>query len=118
MQLSALESVDVGLRGGYYDNFGVFRDMVQNHLLQMMMLTAIEPPGRFDADLIRDEKVRLLHRCAAIARDDVVSGQYAGYNRPTAPALRCALRPTLRCGCGWIMNAGAVCPFTCAPARP
>ena len=103
VQLSALESVDVGLRGGYYDNFGVFRDMVQNHLLQMMMLTAIEPPGRFDADLIRDEKVRLLHAVRPIARDDVVSGQYAGYNPADGSgiAVRTATYAALRL---WVDN--------------
>lgn len=80
VQISALEAVDVGTRGGYYDDFGVFRDMFQNHMLQMMMLTAIEPPDHFDADLIRDEKVRLLNAVRPVAPEDVVSGQYAGYN--------------------------------------
>ncbi len=80
VQISALEAVDVGTRGGYYDDFGVFRDMFQNHMLQMMMLTAIEPPDHVDADLIRDEKVRLLHAVRPIASEDIVSGQYEGYN--------------------------------------
>ncbi len=80
VQISALEAVDVGTRGGYYDDFGVFRDMFQNHMLQMMMLTAIEPPDLFDADLIRDEKVRLLNAVRPVAPEDVISGQYEGYN--------------------------------------
>ncbi len=80
VQISALEAVDVGTRGGYYDDFGVFRDMFQNHMLQMMMLTAIEPPEYFDADLIRDEKVRLLNSVRPIQPQDVICGQYGGYN--------------------------------------
>ena len=80
VQISALEAVDVGTRGGYYDDFGVFRDMFQNHMLQMMMLTAIEPPDHLDADLIRDEKVRLLNAVRPIVSEDIVSGQYEGYN--------------------------------------
>lgn len=80
VQISALESVDVGQRGGYYDDFGVFRDMFQNHMLQMMMLTAIEPPEHFNAGLIHDEKIRLLNAVRPVAHSDVVSGQYDGYN--------------------------------------
>ncbi len=80
VQISALEAVDVGTRGGYYDDFGVFRDMFQNHMLQMMMLTAIEPPDQFDADLIRDEKIRLLNAVRPVKPADVVCGQYGGYN--------------------------------------
>ena len=80
VQISALEAVDVGTRGGYYDDFGVFRDMFQNHMLQMLMLTAIEAPKHFDADLIRNEKVRLLNAVRPITPGDVISGQYAGYN--------------------------------------
>ncbi len=103
VQISALEAVDVGTRGGYYDDFGVFRDMFQNHMLQMMMLTAIEPPDHLDADLIRDEKVRLLHAVRPIASSDIVSGQYEGYNPADGSdgAVRTATYAALRL---WVDN--------------
>ncbi|MCS7038074.1 MAG: glucose-6-phosphate dehydrogenase [Caldilineales bacterium] len=60
VQISVLEEVGVGRRGGYYDNAGVLRDMFQNHLMQLLTLTAMEPPTAWDATLLRDEKVKVL----------------------------------------------------------
>ncbi|RME86401.1 MAG: glucose-6-phosphate dehydrogenase [Caldilineae bacterium] len=60
VQISVLETVDVGRRGGYYDQAGVLRDMFQNHLMQLLTLTAMEPPTAWDATLLRDEKVKVL----------------------------------------------------------
>ncbi|MEK6249496.1 MAG: glucose-6-phosphate dehydrogenase (NADP(+)), partial [Planctomycetales bacterium] len=60
VQITVAEEVAVGHRGGYYDSAGVLRDMFQNHLLQLMMVTAMEVPVRFDANLVRDEKVKVL----------------------------------------------------------
>jgi len=60
VQISVLESVAVGHRGGYYDQAGVMRDMFQNHLMQLLALTAMEPPNAWDATQLRDEKVKVL----------------------------------------------------------
>lgn len=60
VQISVLEEVGVGRRGGYYDHAGVMRDMFQNHLMQLLSLTAMEPPTTWDATLLRDEKVKVL----------------------------------------------------------
>ncbi len=60
VQITAAEEVTVGHRAGYYDTAGVLRDMFQNHLLQLLTLTAMEAPARFEADAVRDEKVKVL----------------------------------------------------------
>lgn len=83
VQITVAEEVDVGERAGYYDSAGVVRDMIQNHLLQLLMITAMESPVRYAADAIRDEKVKTLHAVrpfdpATVARD-TLRGQYQGY---------------------------------------
>lgn len=90
VQITVAEEVDVGQRGGYYDNSGVLRDMFQNHLLQLMMIAAMEAPVRFDADLVRDEKVKVLRsirqlRGGDFARD-TFRGQYHGYQQQQSVA--------------------------------
>ena len=81
VQITVSEEVGVGHRAGYYDTSGALRDMFQNHLLQMLSLVAMEPPVSFDADRIRDEKVKLLRSVRQLAPVDVdqyfVRGQYA-----------------------------------------
>lgn len=79
VQITVAESVDVGTRAGYYDSSGILRDMFQNHLLQLLMLTAMEPPSSFDADILRNEKVKVLQAIKPLTSDDVVLGQYEGY---------------------------------------
>ena len=83
VQITVAEEVDVGKRAGYYDNAGVIRDMVQNHLLQLLMITAMESPVRYEADAVRNEKVKVLHAVrpidAATVRDSTFRGQYRGY---------------------------------------
>ena len=83
VQITVAEDVDVGSRGGYYDQAGVLRDMFQNHLLQLMMITAMEAPVRFQADFVRDEKVKVLRAVRKMAGADfaqnTVRGQYEGY---------------------------------------
>lgn len=83
VQITVAEEVDVGRRGGYYDTAGVLRDMFQNHLLQLLMITAMESPVRFQSEFIRDEKVKVLRAIepltgADFARD-TLRGQYEGY---------------------------------------
>ncbi len=83
VQITVAESVDVGSRAGYYDTSGVVRDMIQNHLLQLMMVTAMEPPARYAADPVRDEKVKVLQAVRSKSPEDIardtVRGQYKGY---------------------------------------
>jgi glucose-6-phosphate 1-dehydrogenase len=75
------EQEGVGHRGGYYDQAGALRDMMQNHLMQLLCLVAMEPMVSFDADEVRNKKVDVLHAVRPISRRDVrrcaVRGQYA-----------------------------------------
>ena len=79
VQVTVAESVDVGTRAGYYDRSGVMRDMVQNHMLQLLSLIAMEPPSAFDAVALRNEKVKVLQAARAVKLEDTVRGQYEGY---------------------------------------
>jgi glucose-6-phosphate 1-dehydrogenase len=79
VQISMLESVGVGHRTGYYDQAGVLRDMFQNHMLQLLTLTTMEPPSAFNAKTLRDEKVKVLQSLRPIPLTDGVWGQYQGY---------------------------------------
>ena len=80
VQITVAESVGVGGRWGYYDKAGALRDMVQNHLLQLLCLAAMEPPIALDADAVRDEKLKVLKSLTPIAGADAVQltvrGQY------------------------------------------
>jgi glucose-6-phosphate 1-dehydrogenase len=81
VQISVAETIGLEERGGYYDGTGALRDMVQNHMLQLLALVAMEPPADFDATSIRDEKVKVLRSLRPIREadvpDHVVTGQYA-----------------------------------------
>ena len=81
VQITAAESLGVGSRGGYYDKSGALRDMVQNHLMHLLCLVAMEPPVALTADAIRDEKVKVLRALRPIppqcAANGVVRAQYA-----------------------------------------
>lgn len=83
VQITAAETVDVGHRAGYYDGVGVVRDMMQNHMLQLLTLVAMEPPASFDADALRNEKVKVLKAVRPITQHEVgqqtVRGQYRSY---------------------------------------
>jgi glucose-6-phosphate 1-dehydrogenase len=80
VQITAAESVGVEGRGGYYETAGALRDMVQSHLLQLVSLTAMEPPVSFDATSVHDEKIKVLRAICEMKDDDVdrlvVRGQY------------------------------------------
>jgi glucose-6-phosphate 1-dehydrogenase len=81
------ETADIGQRAGYFDNFGIIRDVMQNHLMQMLALTAMEEPDRLDATAVRDEKAQVLNAVRPLQVNDIVLGQYAGYrNEPGVPA--------------------------------
>jgi len=82
VQISVAETVGVGHRAGFYEHAGVVRDMFQNHIMQLLTLTAMEPPAAFEADAIRAEKVKVLESIRPIPREEVddwaVRGQYGG----------------------------------------
>ncbi len=102
VQITAAETVSVGGRAGYYDQSGVVRDMVQNHLLQLLTMVAMEPPSRMDADTLRNHKVDVLRAIRRWNPEEkalnTALGQYRGYHdengvapgsdTPTYAALR------------------------------
>lgn len=94
VQITASETMGVGTRAGYYENAGALRDMVQNHMLQLLCLTAMEPPSDLGADAVRDEKVKVLRALRPLVGDavaeNVVRGQYtAGFiNGDEVPGYR------------------------------
>jgi glucose-6-phosphate 1-dehydrogenase len=81
VQITVAETIGIEGRGDYYDGAGALRDMVQNHMLQLLALVAMEPPSDFNATAVRDEKVKVLRALRPIIADDVeatvVTGQYA-----------------------------------------
>jgi glucose-6-phosphate 1-dehydrogenase len=83
VQITVSEEVGLGSRAGYYDTAGVMRDMFQNHLLQLLTLTAMEPPAEFNATALRDEKVKVLKAIRPIKPNEVanytVRAQYRTY---------------------------------------
>ncbi len=80
VQITVAETVGVESRGGYYETAGALRDMVPNHILQLVALAAMEPPNSFEANAVREEQVKALHAIAPIKPEDVtthvVRGQY------------------------------------------
>ncbi len=76
VEITVLEKLGVETRAGYYDESGALRDMIQNHLTQLLSLVGMEAPTRFTADSIRREKIKLLESVAAIDLKDVLFGQY------------------------------------------
>lgn len=90
VQITVAESQGVGRRAGYYDHAGALRDMVQNHLTQLLTLTAMEVPVAFDAESIRTEKAKVLRAIPPVMPEDVIYGQYTRgvVNAQEAPGYR------------------------------
>src|SRR6056297_1599488 len=78
IQITVAETVGVGGRGSYYDTSGAMRDMVQNHMMQLLCLIAMEPPAKFDPDAVRDEKLKVIRALQPVDPADIVRGQYDG----------------------------------------
>ena len=131
VQITAAETVGVERRAGYYEGAGALRDMVQNHLMQVLALIAMEPPIAFSAENVRDRKHDVLASIQPIldgdGDDSVVRAQYAagwvsgaevpGYREEDGRQRRSRRpRPTSRCGCSSTAGAGPACRSTCAPA--
>jgi glucose-6-phosphate 1-dehydrogenase len=102
VQITMAEEIGVGTRGAFYEEVGALRDVFQNHLLQLLSLVAMEPPSSFDANPLRDERVKVLKAIRLLLPEEVqreaIRGQYAGYREephvapdsrtPTYAALR------------------------------
>ena len=90
VEITVAEDLGVGERAGYYDDAGHLRDMMQNHLTQLLTLVAMEPPSSMDADAIRSEKVKVLRSTRPIDLEEVVFGQYADgqFDGTSVPAYR------------------------------
>jgi glucose-6-phosphate 1-dehydrogenase len=104
-------------RGGYFDSFGIIRDILQNHLLQVLTLFAMEPPVSDDARAIRDAKVEVLQNMDVLSLEDALLGQYDGYvddptienketNCPTYALIRCSVHTPRWEGVPMILEAG------------
>jgi glucose-6-phosphate 1-dehydrogenase len=76
VQITVAETVGLEGRVAFYDDAGAIRDMVQNHMLQLLALVAMEPPAHFDATAVRDEKVKVLRALRGVAAGETVTGQY------------------------------------------
>ena len=116
VQITMAEDFGVEGRGSFYDKVGTLRDVVQNHLLQVLALLAMEPPVSEDPDALRDERVKALRAIVTPTRDDVVRGQYAGFREEsgvvadsdteTYTAVRLELDSWRWAGVPWIIRAG------------
>ncbi len=76
LQITVAEDMGIGTRGKFYEEAGLLRDIVQNHMMQLLSLVAMEPPVTLEADAIRDEKVKVIESIRPLQKSDVVRGQY------------------------------------------
>ncbi len=116
VQVTMAEDFGVEGRGSFYDSVGTLRDVVQNHLLQVLALLAMEPPVSEDPDALRDERVKVLKAIRTLTPDDIVRGQYAGYrdepgvssssDTETFAAIRLEVDSWRWAGVPWIIRAG------------
>ena len=81
VQVTMAEDFGIQGRGGFYDATGAIRDVVQNHLFQLLSNLAMEPPPRMDSESLRDEKVKVLKAIPPLQADDIVRGQFRGYRQ-------------------------------------
>ena len=130
VQITLAETVGVEGRGEFYDGTGALRDMVQNHLLQLLCIVAMEPPSSIDADAMRDEKLKVLRALRPFTPADVatrtVRGQYraGAIDGKPVPAISrsrgspptAVPRPSSRSRPSSTTGAGPACRSTCAPA--
>lgn len=116
VQITLAEDFGVEGRGMFYDDIGSVRDVVQNHLLEMVALLAMEPPVSDDPDALRDERAKVLRAVRPIGPDDVVLGQYSGYRdergvdpgskTDTYAAVRLSIDSWRWAGVPWILRTG------------
>ncbi len=123
VQITMAEDFGIQDRGAFYDQTGTIRDVVQNHLFQVLTNLAMEPPVRTDSESIRDEKVKVLKAIEPLRVDDVVRGQFRGYRSEkgvtpgskteTFVALRLGINSWRWQGVPFYIRAGKCMPVTC-----
>ena len=123
VQITMAEDFGIQGRGAFYDQTGAIRDVVQNHLLQILTNVAMEPPVRTDSESIRDEKVKVLKAIAPLSENNIVRGQFRGYrsekgvapdsNVETFAALRFEINSWRWQGVPFYIRAGKCLPVTC-----
>jgi glucose-6-phosphate 1-dehydrogenase len=123
VQITMAENFGVQGRGGFYDQTGAIRDVMQNHLFQVMVNVAMEPPVRTDSESMRDEKVKVLKAIPALEPGDIVRGQFRGYlaeagvkpnsQVETYGALRLQINSWRWKGVPFYIRAGKCLPVTC-----
>jgi glucose-6-phosphate 1-dehydrogenase len=124
VQITMAEDFGVQGRGAFYDGIGTIRDVIQNHLFQVLSNLAMEPPPRTDSESIRDEKVKVLKAIPALKVEDLIRGQFRGYRneKGVAPDSRIETFAALRLeidswrwkGVPFYIRAGKCLPVTCA----
>jgi glucose-6-phosphate 1-dehydrogenase len=124
VQITMAENFGVQGRGVFYDETGAIRDVIQNHLFQVLANLAMEPPARTDSESIRDEKVKVLKAIPALESKNVVRGQFRGYRneKGVAPDSQAETFAVLRLeidswrwkGVPFYIRAGKCLPVTCA----
>jgi glucose-6-phosphate 1-dehydrogenase len=123
VQITMAEAFGVQGRGVFYEQVGTVRDVVQNHLFQVLANLCMEPPARADSESMRDEKVKVLKSIAAIEAKHVVRGQFRGYRLEpgvapgseveTFAALRLEIDSWRWAGVPFFLRAGKMLPVTC-----
>jgi len=123
VQITMAEDFGVQGRGGFYDETGTIRDVVQNHIFQIISNLAMEPPARNDSESLRDEKVKVLKAISPIEENDLVRGQFSGYRdekgvakdsrTETFAALRLKINSWRWKGVPFYVRAGKCLPITC-----
>jgi glucose-6-phosphate 1-dehydrogenase len=123
VQMTMAENFGVQGRGAFYDQTGVIRDVVQNHLFQVLVNLAMEPPVRTDSESIRDEKVKVLRAIPALEPEKLVRGQFRGYRNETGvrpdstvetfAALQLEVNSWRWQGVPFYIRAGKSLPVTC-----
>jgi glucose-6-phosphate 1-dehydrogenase len=124
VQITMAEDFGVQGRGAFYDETGAIRDVIQNHLFQVLANLAMEPPPRTDSESIRDEKVKVLKAIPPLESKNVVRGQFSGYRKEkgvaagsqteTFAALRLEIDSWRWKGVPFYIRAGKCLPVTCA----
>ena len=123
VEITMSEDFGVQGRGGFYDQTGTIRDVIQNHLFQVLSNLAMEPAVRFDSESVRDEKVKVLKAVAPIEEDNLVRGQFRGYRdengvakdsqTETFAALKLEINSWRWKGVPFYIRAGKCLPMTC-----
>jgi len=123
VQITMAENFGIQGRGAFYDQIGTVRDVIQNHLFQVLANLAMEPPARNDSESMRDEKVKVLKSIPPIETKDIVRGQFLGYHqepgvapdsrRETFAALKLEIDSWRWAGVPFFIRAGKSLPVTC-----